>query len=157
VLRNAHEVDSLLQELSAHGFGGVQPTEAQLRALIQADRDGPLHFLNLLSYHDAARYPQDHESAGAGLTGQQAYERYGMVALDHATRRGGQLTMYNDVCQVVIGVEEGWDQVAVMAYPDTEAFLDMVRDPDYQGALVHRDAGLARTLVVATRPLLPTG
>ncbi|MCA9512007.1 MAG: DUF1330 domain-containing protein, partial [Myxococcales bacterium] len=55
----------------------------------------------------------------------------------------------------VIGGDDGWSQVAIMEYPDTEAFLDMLADPDYASALVHRDAGLARTSVLVTRPLLP--
>lgn len=153
--RSDAEVQELIEELSAHGFGGIQPTEAQVRALVEADRDGPLQFLNLLAYHPEARYPEGHELAGAGLTGRQAYERYGMVALGHATARGGRMTLYNDVEQVIIGSDDRWDQVAIMEYRDTEAFLDMIRDPEYLAALPHRDAGLADTLVLVTRSLLP--
>ena len=32
----------------------------------------------------------------------------------------------------------------------------MLRDPDYAAALVHRDAGLAKTAVWVSRPLLPS-
>ena len=31
----------------------------------------------------------------------------------------------------------------------------MIRDPDYQVGLAHRDAGLAQTVVLVTRSLLP--
>ena len=91
---------------------------------------------------------------GAGLSGAEAYGRYGAVALDHVVRRGGMLTLYNDVLQVLIGRTVTWDQIAVMQYPDTDAFVDMIRDPGYQSGLVHRDAGLAETAILVSRPLL---
>ena len=153
--RNQEEIEALLQELGTHGPGGLNPDAEQLRALVAADHAGPLQFLNLLAYHDMARYPDGHELAGSGLTGAEAYGRYGTMALDHVARRGGRLTLYNDVKQVLIGVGASWHQVAIMEYPDTDAFVDMVCDPEYQAGLVHRDAGLADTVVLVTRPLLP--
>ncbi len=42
-----------------------------------------------------------------------------------------------------------------MQYPDVAAFVDMIRDPDYQAGLVHRDAGLAETVILVSRSLLP--
>jgi uncharacterized protein (DUF1330 family) len=148
------DVDALLEELAGHGLGGINPDRAQLRALLEADRDGPLHFVNLLRFHDEARYPEGHGLAGAGLTGERAYARYGEVALEQVVRRGGRLVTFNAVEQTIIGVEGGWHQVATMEYRDTGAFVDMVRDPAYAAALVDRDAGLADTLVLVTRPLL---
>jgi uncharacterized protein (DUF1330 family) len=153
--RTKEEIDALLVELGGHGFGGLNPDADQLRALIVADRDGPLQFVNLLAYHDVARYPDGHELVGSGLSGADAYGLYGITALEHVTRRGGRLSLYNDVEQVVIGDGSQWDQVAIMEYRTTDAFLEMVRDPDYTAALVHRDAGLADTLVLVTRSLLP--
>ena len=154
--RSEHEIEALLADLAGHGLGGLNPDTDQLRALVVADRGGPLQFVNLLAYHDRARYPEGHELAGQGLSGAEAYGRYGVVALDHVTRRGGRLTLHNDVEQVLIGSGSPWDQVAVMQYADTDAFLDMIRDPDYQLGLAHRDAGLAQTMVLVTRSLLPS-
>jgi uncharacterized protein (DUF1330 family) len=147
-------VESLLSELGAHGTGGVNPDEAQLRALLEADRAGPLQFVNLLAYRERAVYPEGHELAREGLSGSEAYGRYGAVALGHVMRRGGSLVLYNDVCQVLIGQTGRWDQIAVMQYPDTAAFVDMIRDPDYRSGLVHRDAGLADTVILVSRSLL---
>ncbi|MDJ0853453.1 MAG: hypothetical protein QNK04_34235 [Myxococcota bacterium] len=42
-----------------------------------------------------------------------------------------------------------------MEYPSTAAFLDMAANPDFRAATVHRNAGLADTLVLVTRSLLP--
>ena len=148
------DVAALLTELGEHGFGGINPDEQQLRSLLESDAGGPLQFVNLLSYRAAAQYPEDHELARGGLSGAEAYGRYGAVALDHVVRRGGMLTLYNDVLQVLIGRTVTWDQIAVMQYPDTDAFVDMIRDPGYQSGLVHRDAGLAETAILVSRPLL---
>jgi uncharacterized protein (DUF1330 family) len=145
---------ALLGEVGQHGFGGINPDEEQLRSLLRSGEDGPLQFVNLLSYRARAVYPDGHELASAGLTGAEAYGRYGVVALDHVVRRGGLLTLYNDVVQVLIGHTEPWDQIAVMQYPGIDAFIDMIRDPDYQAGLVHRDAGLAETAILVSRSLL---
>jgi uncharacterized protein (DUF1330 family) len=75
-------------------------------------------------------------------------------SLDHVARRGGTLVLFNDVLQVLIGQAGPWDQIAIMQYPDIDAFVDMIRDPDYQAALVHREAGLAATAILISRPLL---
>jgi uncharacterized protein (DUF1330 family) len=154
VAKSPSEIDAVLKELAQHGLGGVGPTLAQLRSLVEADRGGPLQFVNLLGYHASARYPAGHALAGRGGSGAEAYARYGAVALRHVTQRGGRLALMNAVEQTLIGPEDGWHQVAIMEYPDTGAFVDMLRDPDYMAALVHRDAGLAKTLVLVTRPLL---
>jgi uncharacterized protein (DUF1330 family) len=152
--RSEQDVAALLHELGAHGFGGINPDEQQMRALLASDEAGPLQFVNLLAYHAEARYPQDHELAGTGSTGAEAYGRYGVVALDHVVRRGGTFTLYNDVLQVLIGQTGPWDQIAIMQYPGIDTFVDMIRDPDYQAGLVHRDAGLAATAILVSRPLL---
>jgi uncharacterized protein (DUF1330 family) len=148
------DVAALLRELGPHGFGGINPDEEQLRTLLESGEEGPLQFVNLLSYHSRARYREGHELARSGLSGAEAYGRYGAIALDHVVRRGGTLILYNDVLEVLIGRTGPWDQIAIMQYPGVDAFVDMIRDPDYQAGLVHRDAGLAETAVLVSRPLL---
>ena len=154
--RSPEQLKALVARLAEHGSGGINPDAEQLRALVVADRDGPLQFVNLLAYHDVAKYPKGHELAESGLSGAEAYALYGAVAMDHVARRGGRLTLYNEVAQTLIG-GTAWHQVAVMEYPRTEAFVDMILDPDYGAGLVHRDAGLATTLVLVSKPLLPPG
>jgi uncharacterized protein (DUF1330 family) len=148
------EVAALLGELGSHGYGGINPDERQLRTLLESDAEGPLQFVNLLAYRAQARYPDGHELAQAGLSGAEAYGHYGVVALDHVARRGGVLTLFNDVLGVLVGQTGPWDQIAVMQYPATSTFVEMIRDPDYQAALVHREAGLAETTILVSRPLL---
>jgi len=152
---NKTRVELQWEAASQHGLGGINPDANQLRALVEANRDGPLHFLNLLCFHDQARYPEDHELAAKPLSGSEAYnQHYGPVALRHVTQRGGRLRALANVEQYLVGTGPDWHQVATMEYPTTAAFLDMVVDPDYAASLVHRDAGLAESVVLITRSLL---
>jgi uncharacterized protein (DUF1330 family) len=145
---------SLVRELGVHGMGGINPDASQLLGLLRPDGEGPLQLVNLLAFRARARYPEDHELAKAGLSGAAAYGLYGAIALDHVVRRGGALTLYNDVLGVLVGQSATWDQVTVIQYPDRDAFVDMIRDPAFQAGLVHRDAGLAEAVVLVSRPLL---
>ena len=85
------------------GPGGINPEESQLVALIHSGHRGPVQMVNLLAFRERAIYPSGHELAGAGLTGAQAYVRYGETALEQVDRRAGKLILYNDVHQVLIG------------------------------------------------------
>ena len=153
--RGADDMVTLLRELSARGPGGINPEESQLVALIHSGHRGPVQMVNLLAFRERAIYPSGHELAGAGLTGAQAYARYGETALEQVDRRAGKLILYNDVHQVLIGRTRPWDQILVVEFPETGAFVDLIRDCDYQASLVHRDAGLAEVVGLVSRSLLP--
>jgi uncharacterized protein (DUF1330 family) len=150
----AKEIENLINNLKEHGQTNLNPSESQLRELLGEDRDGPLQFVNLLKFHTTAGYPDDHELAIEKLSGEQAYAKYGAVALKHVMKRGGTLVCLNTVEQTIIGPSKAWHQVAIMQYPNTAAFIDMLLDPEYSAALIHRDAGLHQTEVLVTRPLL---
>ena len=123
--------------------------------LTEANHEGPLHFVNLLSFHEAAPYPEDHEMAESSLTGTEASNNhYGPVAHRHVTQPGGQLRVLARVEQYLVGTGANWHQIATMEYPNTDAFMDMIVDPDYRASLVHRDAGLADSVLLVTCPLI---
>lgn len=149
-------IDEALKEALKHAIGGIHPDTEQLRRLAETNPEGPLEFVNLLSFHPEARYPEGHAFAGRRMTGAEAYNgHYGPVAFRHVTQRGGRLTVLATVEQTLIGRDSHWHQVATMEYPSVAAFLDMAADPDFQAATVHRNAGLADTLVLVTRSRLP--
>ena len=156
--QDAKTTDHTSTYLAADRHGGLHPDQKQMQILLDmAERkvEGPFHFLNLLSFRDSALYPEGHEFAKLGLSGKEAYNsHYGPVAFEHVTKRGGRLTVLADVEFCVLGQGHQWHQAATMEYQSIEAFLDMGQDPDYQASLVHRDAGLTETIVLATRPLL---
>ena len=64
--------------------------------------------------------------------------------------RGGRLMQSNKV-KLSMGGDD-WDSVATMEYQKIGAFFEMLADPAYQAALVHRDAGLEATKILITRP-----
>jgi uncharacterized protein (DUF1330 family) len=86
----------------------------------------------------------------------EAYALYGAVARRHMTQRGGRLVAFNDVEQGLIAPRPAGTRSRSMEYPSTDAFIDMIRDPTTTAALIHRDAGLVNTVVLVSRPLLPT-
>ena len=50
------------------------------------------------------------------------------------------------------GWDEVWDEVFVARYPDAHGFLAMVTNPDYQKAVVHRQAAVATSRLIRTHP-----
>ena len=152
--RSREEIDHLVASLAeGHGLGGINPSEDQYRELLADEREGLVQYINLLKFKPEAEYPAGHELADTGLSGADAYMRYGEIAVRKVEERGGRLPYLNQTEQIIIGRSPDWDQVAVMEYPDREAFIDMLQDPEYLASLVHRDAGLERTVVIISRPL----
>lgn len=109
---------------------------------------------NFLKYRETADYA-DARAADAG-SGEAAYGRYGMVAMQTVMRTGGKLHFAGRV-KAVLHEAAGWDMgsewhdVAVMSYPTPGAILSMERVDAYRAALKHRDAGLDATIVTATQ------
>jgi uncharacterized protein (DUF1330 family) len=149
------DVDAMVQTFGLHGgFGGVNPTEAQVRTLA-AGPDGPVQMLNLLKFRERAEYPADYDGdEDTDVSGEEAYGRYGAIALQHVAKRGGRLVLLSQADEEVIGALGDWDQVAIVEYPNRAAFLDMGQDPDYLAGTVHRTSGLERTAIIATTPVI---
>jgi uncharacterized protein (DUF1330 family) len=89
--------------------------------------------------------------------GAQAYMRYGRVAMRTVYRTGGRLLFFARVREIARAASAGpcvgeWDELAAMQYSRPDAILSMEHAPDYRAVLVHRDAGLARTVVIASTP-----
>ena len=110
--------------------------------------------VNFLGYYKDARYSGRDEA----VSGRVAYGRYGMVAMRTVYRTGGRLIFAGRVLAVLREAKAGaavgiWDDVAAMQYPTPHAILSMEHAPDYHAALDDRDAGLERTVVIATTPI----
>lgn len=158
IRRKPEEIDALVRGLAGVGLasaGPIHPRADQFRALLEGERGGPVEYLNLLAFRERARYPEGHALANEGLSGADAYGRYGEVAMRKIVERGGRIAAANQAEQLLIGAGPGWDQMVIVEYPDRAAFVDMLLDVEYQAASVHRDAGLERTLLLITRSLLP--
>lgn len=131
----------------------IMPGAASIaRLLARPSNYGPA-MINFLSYYKDAQY----RAPQPGVSGRAAYMRYGVVALRTVYRTGGHLLFTGRILSVLREPKAGpsvgrWDDIAAMRYPSPPALLSMEHAPDYRAALDDRDAGLERTLVIATTP-----
>lgn len=124
----------------------VVPTPEQIEALVARGPEGPIVMVNLLKYRAQADYHGDKSEAKEKLSGQDAYRRYGAVALKSLGKAGGSIVWGGAQSLVFIGgPEQDWDEVICVRYPSRQAFLGMISSPDYLAGTYHRDAGLERT------------
>lgn len=131
----------------------INPSRANFQAFKDLPRDAPIHMLNLLRYRDLADYPEGHEHAGKGWTGQRAYEEYGATSAPVLARVGGSIVWRGRFETMLTGPGgERWDDGFIAHYPHAGAFLEMVTDPDYQIAVVNRTAALIDSRLVRFAP-----
>lgn len=117
----------------------VDPTPEQVAALMASTHEGPVQMINLLQF------------APGGLEG---YVTYAAEVQPHLDAVGGRVVAMSAVRQVVIGddARPWWDAILTVEYPSIAAFLEMVRNPDYQAITHHRTNALARAELIATAP-----
>lgn len=124
----------------------IEPTREQLDALGSRDPDGPVVMLNLLRFRERAAEPAE------GMSGREAYQRYGAEALPHLADAKAEILWRGEGVGTVIGpAGEGWDEVILVRYPSVKAFLDMVSKDAYQQIARFRTAALEDSRLVAMR------
>ena len=127
----------------------VDPTREAFDAFKALPRDQPIAMLNLIRYRAGAAYPADHPAAAEGLSGADAYRRYGKESGPVFARVGGTIVWRGRPAMALIGpADEAWDAAFIARYPTAAAFLEMVTDPDYQRAVVHRQAAVADSRLI---------
>lgn len=127
----------------------IDPTADQVRDLRDHGPDGAIVMLNLLRFLDRARYPEGHPDSGS--TGREAYARYQHAfTVTVGATSGAEVLFEGPVDRVFIGdpAAHRWDACLIVRYPSRRHFLAMMADPAYRDALVHRYAGLERTLLL---------
>jgi uncharacterized protein (DUF1330 family) len=128
----------------------LQPDRASLEALAQLPDDASVVMLNMLRFRAQAEYPVG--SGHAPCSGREAYRRYGEQAVRHVQALGGSAIWMGGVQATLIGPsEERWDEVLLVQYPSRKAFLQMISDPEYLSATVHRTAALSDSRLIAMR------
>lgn len=131
----------------------IDPTRAGFDAFKALDRNQPVDMLNLVRFRDLANYPGDHALARDGLTGAEAYALYGKHSAAILQKVGGKILWRARFETMLIGpAGEAWDAMFIAHYPSAHAFLAMVSDPDYQRAVVHRQAAVATSRLIRTAP-----
>ncbi|WP_271948006.1 DUF1330 domain-containing protein [Ruegeria faecimaris] len=133
--------------------GYIDPDRAQFEAFKVLDRDQPIEMLNLVRFRDRAEYPSGHELARSGLSGAQAYRNYGIETAPIITRLGAKIIWRGAFQTTLIGPkDELWDAVFIARYPSAHAFLEMISDPDYKQAVVHRQAAVKTSRLIRCAP-----
>jgi uncharacterized protein (DUF1330 family) len=131
----------------------IDPSRANFDVFKSLPRDTPIHMLNLLRYRGDAEYPEGHPNAGKGWSGRRAYEEYGRTSGPIFRRVGGSLVWRGVFEAVVTGPDAmSWDDGFIASYPSSAAFLEMIKDPDYQRAVVNRTAALADSRLLRFAP-----
>lgn len=131
----------------------IDPSPANFAAFKDLPRDEPIHMLNLLRYREVAEYPQGHEHHGKGWSGRRAYEEYGKTSGPIFRRVGGSIVWRGVFQTMVTGPEDmRWDDGFVAQYPGSAAFFEMIKEPEYQLAVVNRTAALVDSRLVRFKP-----
>lgn len=128
----------------------VYPPGTQAAAFFGAAEDGPFVMVNLLKFKAKAEYP---DGRATDLTGEQAYQLYGVEVAKLVQALGGRVRYSGKVTSILLGeVEDLWDAVALAEYPSLAAFREMALSDAMHSIEHHRIAGLAGQLNIRTKP-----
>lgn len=128
--------------------GHIDPTRDTFGAFRRLPDTGPVHMLNLVRLRERAAYPD-----GRAASGREAYAAYGRESGPIFRRVGGRIAWSGDFELMLIGpADERWDICFIAEYPSAAAFVEMVKDPDYQKAVVHRQAAVEDSRLIRTAP-----
>ncbi len=128
--------------------GFIDPTKEAFAAFRAADREGPIHMLNLVRLRERAAYPDGRSASGA-----EAYAAYATrePARLQQARRHNRLERRFEL--MLIGPpEERWDRCFIAQYPSVAAFVAMMRDPVYREAVKHRQAAVLDSRLIRLSP-----
>jgi len=126
----------------------IDPTRDTFAQFKDLPRDQPIHMLNLVHLRALATYPD-----GTIATGAEAYAAYGKASGPVFRRLGGRILWSGKPELMLIGPRsEAWDIAFVAVYPTGQAFIDMIRDPEYREAVVHRQAAVKTSRLIRMAP-----
>jgi uncharacterized protein (DUF1330 family) len=131
--------------------GYIDPTKEVFARFREMDRPGPVHMLNLVRFREQAAY---HD--GTVATGAQAYSSYARESGPVFKRLGGRQVWIGKPELMLIGPQsEAWDIAFIAEYPSKDAFVAMLRDPEYRKAVRHRQAAVADSRLIRMEPGIP--
>jgi hypothetical protein len=131
-------------------YGQVDREYGMRLATTPSDEDGPVWMINLMHYREQADYT---DGSGAAISGREVDDRY--APLESLRAIGAEPVLFADVEVQLLGDEPKWDRVGVVKYPTRRSFIDMQSRPDFKEKHVHKDAGMASTIVMGGIPFAP--
>jgi len=106
----------------------------------------PIIQVNLLSYHETAKYKDERLNT---ISGKEAYNKYSEVAIKAVTKVGGKFIWFSKVRLTMIGSDKDqWDDIGIVMYPNLDKFVEMIDFDWYKKAIYHREAGLKDTRLI---------
>ena len=125
------------------------PNDKQMREFMEGDIDTPIYMVNLLKFRKKAKYKDGRKTK---LSGEEAYAIYGLEVIKHIKNVGGEPIFSGVVSRLMLGkVENLWDWIVVVKYPNRKAMLEMITNPEYLESEKHRSAGLKGQLNIETK------
>jgi len=136
----------------------IDPDREAWQIFKDLPRGQPIQMLNLIRLKPRAEYPEGHPDHGKDLTGLDAYRAYGRTTAHIFARVGGRQVWVGRPQVMVTGPRaEDWDIAFIAEYPSSEAFIEMVRDPEYRELVAHRTAGVADSRLLRLAPVADPG
>jgi hypothetical protein len=133
-----------------HNYGRIDFDYAIHLATRPPEEDGPIYMVNLMKYHEVAKY----DSADSPqISGREADDKYNPASI--LNKIGASIVFVADVVKNHIG-DEDWDRIAVVRYPTRKSFIEMQERKDFAEKHEHKAAGMLRTTLVCCRPLDPS-
>lgn len=131
----------------------INPEREIFKAFAQMQSDEPIHMLNLIKLNDSAIYED-----GTMVSGQEAYAAYGRNSAPIFNGVGGRIVWSADFDLTLIGPsDEEWDIAFIAEYPSSDAFVEMVKNGEYQKAVLHRNAAVKTSRLVRMKPKQANG
>lgn len=126
----------------------IDPDRERFAQFQELPRDGVIQMLNLIRLKKEAVYED-----GTKATGEEAYKAYSRESGPIFQSVGGKIIWSGAFELTLIGPEtEQWDLCFIAEYPSADAFLEMVRNEEYQKAVRHRTAAVETSRLIRTRP-----
>ena len=126
----------------------VNPERDVFKAFAVLKSDTPIHMLNLVKLHETASYED-----GTLVSGKEAYAAYGRGSGSVFQRVGGRIIWSGSYDMSLVGPgSEEWDIVFIAEYPNSDAFVEMVKDEEYQRAVKHRNAAVKNSRLIRISP-----
>lgn len=152
-IRDAATLDTVIHRALVLG---EQPDEKRWTRLAERAGQRPIWMLNFLDFRKTAVYADGAGTAArdSPISGARAYRQYGAGMIRSLASVGGRVAWSGLRIRQIVGPDDGrWDQIAIAFYPSPAAMMTMLSLPRYRAAHLHREAALARTRLLATRPV----
>ncbi len=129
-------------------YGRIDRAYGLKLATTPPEDDGPIWMVNLMKYRETADYADGRQTS---ISGREADDIY--APLDVLSEIGAEVVFVADVDQQLLGDTPVWDRVAIVKYPTRRSFIEMQGRPDFQDKHVHKEAGMASTIVSGCVPI----